>query len=279
MADGSGGAAGATLRVRPRYYRWYVDPGVEWTEANTRPAYLDWNLPVSECALVLIDVWNAHYLRETKERTERIIKERLRPLVEACRRHGLPVVHAPSPPNAHAHPQWVGRTAEGGAKPSAPRLDTGPAAEKPWPPPAFRRREGRYAAYARPQEPREAELREFRRRLVIHPDVEPVPGEAVIATGEELHRLCRERGTLFLFFAGFNTNACILERDYSLRAMAEKGYACLLVRDCTTGMESYRSLPTLGQTEAAIEKIEMFLGYTVSSPEMIAGFEERAPLP
>src|SRR5690606_12339904 len=135
------GAAGSFLNVRPRYYRWHVDPGVDWTEANTRPAYLEWCLPVAECALVLVDVWNSHYLRETRERTERIIQERLRPLAEACRRHGLAVIHAPSPPNAHAHPQWVGRTGVGGARPIPP----GPAAvseQEPWPPLAFQRREG-----------------------------------------------------------------------------------------------------------------------------------------
>ena len=44
------------LCVKPRYYRWHVDPGVEWIEKNTAYAELDWRIPLSRAALVLVDV-------------------------------------------------------------------------------------------------------------------------------------------------------------------------------------------------------------------------------
>ncbi len=46
------------LHVKPRYYRWHVDPDVEWTETNTDYACLDWKIPLSQAALVLVDVWD-----------------------------------------------------------------------------------------------------------------------------------------------------------------------------------------------------------------------------
>jgi hypothetical protein len=102
---GSGSAADApaeepVLSVKPRYYRWHVDPGEEWLEKNTGYARLDWEIPVSQAALVVVDVWDRHYIKDPEERAERIIQERIRPLLTACRKAGLQIIHAPSPPRA-----------------------------------------------------------------------------------------------------------------------------------------------------------------------------------
>lgn len=251
------------LHIRPRYYRWHVDPGVAWTERNTRRAHLDWQIPRDQVALVLLDVWDRHYLSDTMERTEQIMHEKLIPLVDVWRTHSLPVIHAPSPPQAKAFVQWVGH--EHGTR------ETPSLRDDEWPPKEFLQRTGAYTAYARPKEPRQEELDKKSAGRSVHPGVLPIDGEAVIATGEEMHQVCKEQGILFLLFTGFNTNACILERDYSLRAMTHRGYETMLVRDCTTAMESYETQSTLGQTEGAILQIEMFLGYTVTSEEIIDG--------
>jgi nicotinamidase-related amidase len=92
-----------------------------------------------------------------------------------------------------------------------------------------------------------------------------------VATGQELHLWCREKGVLFLLFAGFNTNACILHRDYGTIDMNRRGYTVVIVRDCTTGMESAQTHEALGQTINAILLSEMFGRYSVSSEEMISG--------
>ena len=76
--------AGA-LHIRPRYHRWHVDPGVEWVETHTGYAHLDWEIPLEQAALVLVDVWNNHYLADTAARAEAIIQERIRPLLAAGR--------------------------------------------------------------------------------------------------------------------------------------------------------------------------------------------------
>ena len=250
------------IHLRPRYHRWHVDPGVEWVESNTSHAHLQWTLERRHCALVLLDVWNQHYLKDTQARAEGIVQQRLLPLVAASRQAGLPIVHAPSPNQAKEHDQWL--QLPGWDEPSWPDDDS-------WPPSDFRRSEGAYAAYQLPTEPRDGEREAHRAGLQIHPDVQPVIGEAVIATGQELHLWCRQRGILFLLFAGFNTNACILHRDYGTIDMSRRGYTVVIVRDCTTGMESSETHATLDQTNNAILLSEMFGRYSVQSDELIAG--------
>jgi nicotinamidase-related amidase len=252
------------LNVKPRYHRWHVDPGVEWLESNTGYATLDWQIPLSQTALVLLDVWQRHYIKDTEERGERVINDNLIPLVEKCRQSGMQIIHAPSPPVAKRHPNWVKLVSE----------DEMVAKRDDWPPQQFRSLSGPYKNYRRPVEPREAE-RQSLPKLDFHPKVQPVANEPVIATGEELHRYCKQEGILFLFFAGFNTNACILSRDYGTIQMSNRGYEVILVRDCTTGMESPETHATLAQTKNAILQLEMFGQYSVASEEIMNGFSSN----
>lgn len=252
-----------TLSLQPRYHRWYVDPGVEWLETNTGYATLDWTIPISQTALVLVDVWQRHYIKDTEARGETIINNKLVPLMTACRKAGMPVIHAPSLPVAKQHPNWVKLESEAEI---VPKRDN-------WPPSQFINLSGPYQSYRRPKEPREAERQKLP-HLHIHPKAQPLAQEPVVATGEELHRYCKQQGILFLLFAGFNTNACILSRDYGTIQMSNRGYEVILVRDCTTGMESKETQPTLGQTNGAILLLEMFGQYSVASGEVIAGLPE-----
>lgn len=249
-----------TLNVRPRYHRWHVDPGVDWIETNTGYAHLDWTIPLSQAALILVDVWDHHYLKDAEARAEGVIDQHLAPLLKSCRAAGLKIIHAPSPPHAVRHPNWVnaGKT-----------LTVAPS--DGWPPPEFRSKSAQFKAYRRPSEPRDPELVRLRAGLKIHPKVLPAGEEPVVATGEELHQLCKRSGVLFLFYAGFNTNACILVRDYGTLEMSRRGYEVILVRDCTTGMESRQSQPGLCQTNGAILFLEMFGQYSVTAEEVRAG--------
>lgn len=253
-----------SLNIKPRYHRWHVDPGVEWLETSTGYATLDWSIPLPQTALVLVDVWQRHYLKDTEERGEKVIQEKLIPLVSACRQSGMTLIHAPSPSVAKQHPNWVKLINESEL--------TGKRNE--WPPSQFRNLSGPYKDYNRPFEPREEE-RQNLPELTFHPQVQPESKEAVVATGEELHRLCKKEGILFLFFAGFNTNACILSRDYGTVQMSNRGYQVILVRDCTTGMESAETQPTLGQTKNAVLLLEMFGQYSILSDEVIHGFSKN----
>jgi len=254
-----------SLHIRPRYYRWYVDPGVEWVEIHTGYAHLDWEIPLSQAALVLVDVWDRHYLKDTAARAEEIVQQKIRPLLSVCREAGLQIIHAPAPDQAKKHPAWVRLIGE--------EEPTGEP-EEDWPPREFRSKSGAYQEYAHPEEPREEERKKLRAGLTMHHAVQPEGEEVVIATGEELHRYCKQQGILFLFYLGFNTNACVLLRDYGTLAMGRRGYEIIIVRDCTTGMESFETHEALGQTRGAILFLEMFGKYSVTSEDLIAGLQE-----
>ncbi len=252
-----------TLHLRPRYHRWHVDPGVEWLESNTDYAYLDWTIPVSQVGLVLVDVWQRHYLQDTEDRAEKIIVENIVPLLKQCRQNGVEVIHAPSPPVAKKLPNWDSKWKEAG--------NNVPSNMEKWPPDDFRAKSGQFQEFHRPFEPREEERLNLP-ALKIHPKVEPLANEAVVGYGDQLHELCRQKGILFLIYVGFNTNACMITRDYSGFAMSKRGYEILIVRDGTTGMESSRTHDSLAQTENAILFFEMFGQYSISSDEIIGGF-------
>ena len=257
----SGQSPPGILHIKPRYHRWHVDPGVEWVETNTGYATLDWRIPLSQVAIVLVDVWQRHYLRDTEARGEKIINEKLYPLVVKCREANMNIIHAPSPGVAMQHPNWVrlvDRTHES-------------TAQDEWPPKDFRNLNAQFKQYRRPHEPREKERQELP-ALTFHPKIQPLSGEPVVASGEELHRYCRKEGILFLLFAGFNTNACILSRDYGTLQMSNRGYQVVLIRDCTTGMESAETQPSMSQTKSAILLLEMFGQYSITSDEIIRGF-------
>lgn len=252
------------LHVKPRFHNWIVDEDEEWLELNTGQAKLNWNIPVSQCALVLLDVWQRHYLKEPEERAEKIINEKYVPLLKKCREYGMEVIHCPSPQVAKTHPNWVKLMSNAEMKPAPDN----------WPPKEFRNLSGQFTAFRRPSTPKEAE-RDSLTPLTFHPKVVPVNNEAVIGYGEELHRYCKQKGILFLFFAGFNTNACMITRDYGALQMNYRGYQVSVIRDCTTGMESRESQAGLLQTNGALLFFEMFGQYTVSSDEIIYGFSRK----
>ena len=265
------GNPGKTMHIRPRYARLYTDPGIELAEENYLHKELDWNVPVNEAALVCIDCWNWHFSRDTLERIEECTRKNIVPLLAACRRLGMLVIHAPADPVASRHPNWV-RLMPKDAKPQAEWPDS-----PGWPPEEFKQKTGPYAQYKKPSELQEAERASFRdRKRDFDSRVRPVNDEPVILNGEELHRLCAKRKILHLFFIGFNTNACVMMRDYGLPAMKRRGYHCILVRDCTAGMEIAETVKDLTCTKGTIATIEQFLGYTVTSKQLQAALDNGA---
>jgi nicotinamidase-related amidase len=233
-------------------------------ETNTEFAQLDWQIPIDQVALVLVDVWEGHYLADCETRINKITEENLSPLLTSVRNCGMRVIHAPSPDTAKRQPGWV-QLAE-----KNPLCETDPD----WPPRDFVKKEADFTVYARPLEPRDSELDELRTDRTIHALATPADGEAVVANGEELHRFCKGNGILFLLYAGFNTNCCVLLRDYGTLAMRDRGYEVILIRDCTTGMESYDSQSQLGQTNGAVLFLEMFRAYSTTSDEIICSLEK-----
>ena len=97
--------------------------------------------------------------------------------------------------------------------------------------------------------------------------VEVKDDDIVIATGKQMHTYLKSQGILHLIFAGFATNWCIINRDYGVKAMRERGYNTILLREATTGVEFPDTLDGLWATELAIREVEQKYGFSTSNSD------------
>jgi len=259
---------GRILDIPCRYYRQTTDPNVSLLESSFRYVERILPIPADEAALILVDVWNIHTTESHYERAVKIISTRIAPVLQAARAVGMAVVHAPSP-------AVVRRCYPEAMPPASAQSDQGPD----WPPEEFRNpfRGGKYTAFGRNPEPRADDwLRIRATELDIAEPVKPLPGETVIATGDQVHALLAERRILHLFYVGFATNMCVIHRDYGIRAMSKRrGYNCILIRDATTGIEYHDTADSLTATEMAIREVEAQLGWSTTTEAFTRVFRPR----
>ncbi|MBT5831324.1 MAG: isochorismatase family protein, partial [Candidatus Latescibacteria bacterium] len=150
-----------------------------------------------------------------------------------------------------------------------PEQEPAPAPPQQWPPTEFR---GLYRPneFGRNPEPRLKEAHErYLTELKISDLSKPLPNEPIIATGEQLHQTLSERKILHVFYAGFATNWCVINRDYGLIATNQKGYNVVLLRDATTGVEFHDSVDQLTATEIAIREIETKYAWSALTTDFI----------
>ena len=262
-------APGGPLQLTLRTYQRQPEPGGDWVESSFH--YETWPVTIAAraAAVVLVDVWDRHVITSHAARTAAVARTRIAPALAAARAAGVTVIHAPSPVQARRYSQWTLYANEADA--SAPAIRSWPFVEQDdWPPAAFRRREGEFAQFRRlSAAPVEAPPGE-REGRTIDPSVEPEPGDFVVATGEQLHRLCTARGILHLFYAGFAANICIPFKDYGMRAFHARGYHTILLRDCTTAIEGHDTVDELAGTRQAIRELEMAgIAATLTSDELV----------
>jgi hypothetical protein len=258
----------AAINLPIRQYRVYTDLDVPAREENFGYVERQWPLPAEQTGLVLIDCWDRHYMQSHLERNLRIVQERLLPVVQACRKAGIAIIHAPSPQTAMKYPQWL-RYADDdllfGREVPAPD----------WPPQDFVRRRGEYAVYAPPEEPSMPQILRDRVERRIMPVLEPEPEDLVVVDGAQLHRLCRHRRILHLLYAGFAANICVLNRDYGIRAMSlQRRYDVILIRDCTSAVETHDTVQDELMLKIAVRTVEMDFGNSYGASTTAQGLIE-----
>ena len=128
MSDPAPQSASRTLDLPCRYYRVYTGFEVPCDDRNFGFVERRLLLPVSQTALVLVDVLATHYIDSWLERARTVTREKLVPVLTAARDAGMTVIHAPLP--------WVIERHHPEAMP--PAAPPRPADPDPWPPPAFR---------------------------------------------------------------------------------------------------------------------------------------------
>jgi nicotinamidase-related amidase len=268
-----------------RTYDTYPDAGRAWIESNNHYSEARVAIPTQQTALVLVDVWDFHPSQSNLARGHEIVVNRIVPAVAEARRVGITVIHAPDLSVARNYPDRRvyaraddDSTAIAGTYPRWGYLRWSPpvarenesASSETWPPEEFLRRAGDYAQYHRPMGP----VGEFALAHPVQRWIDPAVNiendDVVIGRGIELQRLCAGRKILHLIYAGFATNMCLQYKDYGVRAFAERGYNVILLRDCTTAMESHDTVAEEGGTRQAIRELEMEVLATTESDSFIA---------
>jgi nicotinamidase-related amidase len=259
------------LRLPLRYQAMLSSGPHDNVEANIAPIDETYEVDPSQAALVLVDTWNKHHVRSHKDRTADVMRERIAPLLPELRGVGIPLIYAPSPEVAHRYPQWEARF--GGRSPHPGPL---PEGEGTWPPrdlkARFPRRSGEMPAdYDGP-------LPSWWHWDAVHESIAPHADDHVVARGAELHELLSELRRDVLFYVGFAANICVLHRDYGILAMGARGYLPVLLRDCTTAIETRDTLADFATTRLAIQDVERRY-FTADSTDLIEACQAHQGAP
>ena len=219
--------------------------------------------------------WEAEYNagKSFCDRAGEIEMTKILPMLEACRKAGLAVVHLPTRDIAVRHKQWEALATEEEKNPPTPTAST---PRKPTWPPAdwvkawreehthlFRTKQWitEYYAHVRPNQNIPMPLR-------------PVDGDLVVSSGDMMHRLMSERGIRVLFYCGFATNMCLINKPGAILDMQGRGYLPIVIRDATTGTENAETLDGLWITHAMIDQIEMLWGYSITTSEFLSALDD-----
>ena len=85
-----------TLKLKVRYYQDSTPSEIPCREENFSRREIQMTLPIEQTALILVDLWNSHFIESWMERASCIISEAISPAVEMTRKAGITVIHAPS---------------------------------------------------------------------------------------------------------------------------------------------------------------------------------------
>jgi len=92
-----------------------------------------------------------------------------------------------------------------------------------------------------------------------------------IPDDEELDVILKHYGVRTLFYAGFATNMCVLDRPYGMKRMHSLGYEVILIRDATTAVEFHDTLDGMWATKLAIRYVGYALGHSCTADDFIQG--------
>lgn len=227
----------------------------EWTEVQ-----FDRRFANNSTAVIICDMWDNHWCRGAAQRVD-VLAQKMAPVVDRARSHGILIVHAPSETMAFYEraPQRLSILAVPAAQPPAalgladPPLpiddsnggcDTGGKFYKAW----------------------------TREHAAIHIG----EGDLISDKGDEIYSALRLRGIQDLLIMGVHTNMCILKRSFAIRQMTNWGMHCVLVRDLTDSMYNPQDRPFVSHdqgTDLVIQHIEKYWGPSTLSADLTKALE------
>jgi nicotinamidase-related amidase len=195
---------------------------------------------------------------ESFREAERILRESIRPTMDAARQAGVLVCHVECEAIARRHPEAL--------------LDAdAPIAVKEEPPvvPGWRKKmEDRFHGKDYPTRSPVAGM--DRARIAF-----PLPAEPFVHQTGQLDRLLRRRGIENLIYTGFATDMCVLRAPGGVEPMASQEYRLFLMRDATIGVECPDTFPERIATRWAIRYFETHFGDTLLCEDFVAACRGR----
>ena len=116
--------------------------------------------------------------------------------------------------------------------------------------------------------------RQVKEVMDIPDPVKPIESDLVVAGGEQMHRLMKERGVKYLFYCGFALNWCVMDKPGAIRDMSGRGYGCILLRDATAAIEHSDTVDQLLSTKAFVDQVEMRFGYSALTGDLLRACQQ-----
>ncbi len=235
----------------------------------------------SETAIIVCDMWDSHHCLNAVRRAVELAP-RMNAVLEAARKQGVTIVHAPSScmepyaehpgrklaqsaPKAANLPEGIGEwcrsiPAEEAGRYPIDQTDGGedddPREHEMW-------QQGLAARGRNPKAPWKSQL------ALLRID----DADAISDSGVEIWNLLESRGIKNVVLLGVHTNMCVLGRPFGLRQMAQNGKNVVLMRDMTDTMYNPARWPYVDHfagTDLIIEHIEKFVCPTITSVDFLA---------
>ncbi len=240
---------------------------------------VEWN--PKQTAIVICDMWDDHWCQGAARRVAELAGP-MNKVVQAARRQGALIIHAPSSTVDFYQdaPQRLLAMNAAYAKPPVP-VSTAERWGTRWCWPDKQRE---------PDLPiddsdmgcdcaKKCPIREAWTRQTAAIDIEP--GDAITDDGQEAYNLLEARGIKHVILMGVHLNMCVLGRPIGIRQLTYLGKDVVLMRDMTDTMYNSQKKPFVDHftgTDLVIEHVEKYWCPTVASVDLVGGklfkFEE-----
>ena len=194
---------------------------------------------------------------ETFREAERIMKECIRPAMDAARKAGVLVCHVESPTIGVKHPEIP------------KELDPPASGPKPQPPVVPGWRDHIVARSHGKDYPTKSPYARMDRAKIVA----PMPGEPFVYQTGQFDRALRRHGIENLIYSGFATDMCVLRAPGGIEPLAPYSYRLYLVRDATLGVEPPDTFAERIATRWGIRYFETHYGDTLTTEEFIHACE------
>ncbi len=215
-------------------------------------------LPARETALILCDVWDKHWCQNASRRCD-ALAHKMVPVLDAARRNGVLIIHAPS-----ECMDFYKDTPQRRRIQEAPRVAPPAPLQLPDPPLPIDDKDGG-CDDEQPSKPYRAWTRE-------HPAIPIAEQDVISDNGQEVYSFLKQHGIKNLIIMGVHVNMCVCNRSFAIKQMTKWGIRCVLVRDLTDSMYNPKRPPFVSHdegTELVVRHIEKYWCPSILSRDLL----------